>query len=117
VPQASNELLEALYNCATALIYPSRFEGFGWPIIEAQACGCPVVCSSTEPMAWVAGKGALLNDPEDDEGFARDLLLLRHPEQRELWSKKAVANAARFSATRMIEQYLELYRSLAPSAC
>ena len=48
---ASNPLLEALYNRAHALLYPSRFEGFGWPIIEAQACGCPVVSSSAGPMA------------------------------------------------------------------
>ena len=45
IQKPSNAVLEALYNQAFALFYPSKCEGFGWPIIEAQACGCPVVCS------------------------------------------------------------------------
>ena len=53
VPNADNELLEALYNRAVALLYPSRFEGFGWPVIEAQACGCPVICSTAGPLPEV----------------------------------------------------------------
>jgi glycosyltransferase involved in cell wall biosynthesis len=115
VPNASNEILEALYNGAHALLYPSRFEGFGWPIIEAQACGCPVVCSSAGPMAEVAGAGALLHEPDDEENFAADLLRLNDPEERRRWSAKAFENAKRFSAARMISEYRELYRSLAPA--
>ena len=110
-----NELLEALYNRAHALLYPSRFEGFGWPIIEAQACGCPVVCSSAGPMAEVAGAGALLREPDDEEGSAADLLRLVDPEERKRWSASALENAKRFSAARMISEYCELYRSLAPA--
>jgi len=115
VPNASNQILEALYNRAHALLYPSRFEGFGWPIIEAQACGCPVVCSSAGPMAEVAGAGALLHEPDDEENFAADLLRLADPEERRRWSAKAFENAKRFSAARMISEYRELYRSLAPA--
>src|SRR5207248_9243422 len=44
IGSAESELLEALYNGAHALLFPSRFEGFGWPIAEAQACGCLVLC-------------------------------------------------------------------------
>ena len=109
-----NELLEALYNRAHALLYPSRFEGFGWPIIEAQACGCPVVCSSAGPMADVAGSGALLREPHDEDGFAMDLRRLVDPEERKCWRARALENAKRFSAARMISEYRELYRSLAP---
>jgi glycosyltransferase involved in cell wall biosynthesis len=115
VASASNEVLEALYNRAYALLYPSRFEGFGWPIIEAQACGCPVVASSAGPMADVAGTGALLREPEDEAGFAADLLRLADPDERKRWSTKALENAKRFSAARMISEYRELYRSLAPA--
>jgi glycosyltransferase involved in cell wall biosynthesis len=111
----SNETLEALYNRAHALLYPSRFEGFGWPIIEAQACGCPVVASSAGPMADVAGAGALLHQPDDEEGFVADLVRLAGFEERKRWSAAALENAKRFSAARMISQYRELYRSLAPS--
>jgi glycosyltransferase involved in cell wall biosynthesis len=115
VASASNEVLEALYNRAHALLYPSRFEGFGWPIIEAQACGCPVVCSSTGPMADVAGAGAFLREPDDEEGFVADLLRLADPEECKRWSGRALENAKRFSAGRMISEYRELYRSLAPA--
>jgi glycosyltransferase involved in cell wall biosynthesis len=115
VPNASNEILEALYNRAHALLYPSRFEGFGWPIIEAQACGCPVVCSSSGPMTDVAGGGALLHKPDEEEDFAADLLRLADPEERRCWSARALENAKRFSAARMISEYRELYRSLAPA--
>jgi glycosyltransferase involved in cell wall biosynthesis len=111
----TNEVLEALYNRAYALLYPSRFEGFGWPIIEAQACGCPVVCSSAGPMADVAGAGALLRDPNDEDGFAADLLQLADPAERKRWSARALENAKRFSAARMISEYRQLYRSLAPA--
>ncbi|MDQ2823858.1 MAG: glycosyltransferase family 4 protein [Verrucomicrobiota bacterium] len=115
VANASNEVLEALYNRAHALLYPSRFEGFGWPIIEAQACGCPVVCSSAGPMADVAGAGALLHAPDDEDGFAADLLRLADPEEHRRWSAKAFENAKRFSVSRMISEYRDLYRSLAPA--
>lgn len=112
----SNELLEALYNRATAFLFPSRFEGFGWPIIEAQACGCPVLTSSTNPMAEVAGDGAFLRDPADEQGFADDLLLLTDPAQRALWSEKSLANARQFTTEKMIAEYRDLYRSLG-AAC
>ncbi|MDQ2659429.1 MAG: glycosyltransferase family 4 protein, partial [Verrucomicrobiota bacterium] len=106
--------LEALYNCATAFLFPSRFEGFGWPIIEAQACGCPVICSSAGPMSEIAGAGALLHEPEDESGFARDLLRLTNPAERDLWSARALENARHFTTERMITEYRDLYRSLAP---
>src|SRR5216110_1110114 len=85
VPNASDELLEALYNRAVALLYPSRFEGFGWPVIEAQACGCPVVCSNSGPLPEAAGDAGLFHAPDDEAGFASDLLRLRDPTQRAIW--------------------------------
>jgi glycosyltransferase involved in cell wall biosynthesis len=114
VPNATSELLEALYNCATALLFPSTFEGFGWPIAEAQACGCPVICTDREPMTEVAGDAALLHDLEDEAGFAADLLRLTNPAEREPWRTKGLENAKRFSSAHMIGKYCELYRSLAP---
>ena len=114
VPDASSEVLEALYNCATALLFPSTFEGFGWPIAEAHACGCPVICSNREPMTDVVGNAALTHDVDDEAGFAADLLRLTNPAEREIWSARALENAKRFSAARMTEEYCALYRSLAP---
>jgi glycosyltransferase involved in cell wall biosynthesis len=112
VPDASDELLEALYNRTVALLYPSRFEGFGWPVIEAQACGCPVVCSNSGPLPETAGDAGLFHDPNDEAGFAADLIRLSDPEQRAVWSEKSLRNAERFSTSRMISQYIDIYRSL-----
>ena len=89
VPDATSELLEALYNCATALLFPSTFEGFGWPIVEAHACGCPVICTDREPMTEVAGDAGLTHPVENESGFAADLLRLNDPAERERWSAKA----------------------------
>jgi len=116
VPNAESDLLEALYNCATALLFPSTFEGFGWPIAEAHACGCPVLCADREPMSEVAGEAGLLHAIEDEAGFAADLLRLTDPAERARWSARALENAKRFSTARMIAEYSNLYRSLAPAA-
>lgn len=116
VPDASNEIFEALYNCATALLYPSTFEGFGWPIAEANACGCPVLCADREPMAEVAGHAALKRAVEDEAGFADDLLRLTNPDERARWSARALENARRFSTPRMISEYTALYRALGAAA-
>jgi glycosyltransferase involved in cell wall biosynthesis len=107
-----SELLEALYSEAMALVYPSRFEGFGWPIIEAQACGCPVICSNREPLPEVAGDAAIVHDISDEAAFAADVLRLLDPSERDQWSKKSVQNAARYRAEEMISRYIALYNEL-----
>ena len=112
VPDASDELIEALYNRALALLYPSRFEGFGWPVIEAQACGCPVVCSNAGPIPEAVGDAGLLHPPDDEAEFAADLLRLAEPAQRAIWSEKSLRNAERFSTRRMVSQYIDIYRRL-----
>ena len=116
LPGVTNETLEALYNCAVALLFPSTNEGFGWPVAEAQACGCPVVCTDRAPMTEVAGAAGLIHRLDDEAGFAADILRLTNPDERERWSARSLENAKRFSAARMISEYRELYRSMAPGA-
>jgi glycosyltransferase involved in cell wall biosynthesis len=116
ISNADSETLEAFYNRATALLFPSTFEGFGWPIAEAHACGCPVLCLDREPMVEVAGDAALAHPVEDEAGFAADLLRLTNSEERARWSAKAVENAKRFSTARMISEYVSLYRTLGAAA-
>ena len=116
IPNVDSEILEALYNRATAMLFPSTFEGFGWPIAEAHACGCPVLCADREPMIKVAGAAALAHPVEDEAAFAADLLRLTNPEERARWSAKALENAKRFSTARMISEYIALYRSLGAAA-
>jgi glycosyltransferase involved in cell wall biosynthesis len=114
VSHADDAMLEALYNRAMALLFPSRFEGFGWPIAEAQACGCPVICSDRGPMPEVAGEAGLIHAVEDEDGFAAEVLKLTDESTRQSWSEKSLRNAERFSTERMIAQYVDIYRSMVP---
>ena len=66
----SDTVLDALYRHATALVYPSIYEGFGFPLIEAMNAGCPVVCSRAGPIPEVVGPAALTFDPEDVDSIA-----------------------------------------------
>ncbi|MDQ3222959.1 MAG: glycosyltransferase family 4 protein [Gemmatimonadota bacterium] len=64
------EDMPAIYTMARALVFPSRYESFGLPIVEAMACGCPVITSNTSACPEVAGDAAVLVDPDDVEGLA-----------------------------------------------
>ena len=69
----SNEDLRAVYSLAEAFLFPSLKEGFGWPVIEAQACGCPVFASNREPMTEIGGDAAVYFDPADPAAAARTI--------------------------------------------
>lgn len=88
----------ALLSGATALVFPSLYEGFGFPVLEAQACGTPVVCGNTSSLPEVAGEGALLVDPLDTEALAR---VMQHvttdADRRRELIEKGYANLGRFT--------------------
>jgi glycosyltransferase involved in cell wall biosynthesis len=110
-----NATLAALYSGAELLLFPSLEEGFGWPIIEAQACGCPVVTTGKDPMRAVGGKGAIyLDDPTDISSGAAaiEALLAQSEQQRAALVHAGFENAARFSADRMVREYLAIYREV-----
>jgi len=65
--------LACLYGGASAFVYPSLYEGFGLPVLEAMACGCPVICSNCASLPEVAGDAAVQVDPHDPEGLAQSL--------------------------------------------
>ena len=108
------ENLRALYSRAELLLFPSWDEGFGWPIIEAQACGCRAVTTRKPPMTEVGGEAAFYIDPHEPECAAETVLGLlgQSSEARRSAEEKGLANAARFTPSRMIEQYIEVYRQL-----
>lgn len=103
----SDEDLYALYTTAQALLYPSLHEGFGWPIIEAQACGCPVFTSNRSPMTEIGGDAAVYLDPENP-AEAADTILENLPHAARI-REAGFVNARRFSAQSMIAGYLEAY--------
>ena len=109
VVKPSNPVLNALYCRAHALLFPSKAEGFGWPVIEAQASGCPVVCTSIEPLLEVSGGAALFNDFADEEGFAASLIKLNEAPARASYMKRALRNAQKFSAAETALKYSLLY--------
>lgn len=109
------DLIEALYNRAVCLLFPSHYEGFGWPPIEAQACGCPVVASNIPPFAEMLEQSAVLKPVEDESGMADAIRRLAHDESfREELRQRGFMNVrTRFDPSRMMDEYLSLYRELA----
>jgi glycosyltransferase involved in cell wall biosynthesis len=107
-------VVEALYNRAVCLLFPSRYEGFGWPPIEAQACGCPVVASDIPPFAETIGQSAVLRPVEDESGMAESIRkLASDSEFREQIRQSGFRNVrARFQTLRMIGEYMSLYREV-----
>jgi glycosyltransferase involved in cell wall biosynthesis len=73
--------LPGLYSCARVMVFPSLFEGFGIPLVEAMACGCPVVCSNTTSLPEVAGDAGLTFDPLDVEAIAAMIWSVWNDEQ------------------------------------
>ena len=106
----SNEELQALYSCANLMLFPSLQEGFGWPIIEAQACGCPVVTSNRMPMTEIGGDAATYIDPDNIEEAAATIGARICARSQPC--EKSLKNAERFSASEMISRYLSLHQSL-----
>jgi glycosyltransferase involved in cell wall biosynthesis len=116
-----NRTLQAIYSLSRALLFPSLGEGFGWPLIEAQACGCPVITTDAPPMNEVAGQSARYLprlQPGDIETWAdqgakvlMELLTLSDPERSEL-AERGIAWAKSFNADTAIDQYLAIYRQV-----
>ena len=110
----SDQQLCAFYSLAQVLIYPSLKEGFGWPIIEAQACACPVVTSNLAPMNRLAGPASLLADPEKKPAFAEQIfqLLTDSFEAREFRKSEALLHSRNFEPRAYLEQILSKYVQL-----
>lgn len=103
----------ALYRGATAFLFPSRYEGFGLPPLEALACGAPVVGSDGSSMPEIVGDAGLLSSPDDVAGMAEALIRLVTDEAfRAALSRRALNQAARFSWTQTARQTLAAYREV-----
>ena len=105
-----DEALPAIYAGAQALAFPSLYEGFGLPVLEAMACGTPVACSGTSSLPEVAGDAALTFDPHSQRAIAETLRrVLEDADLRSELVQRGLRQAARFSWERVAEETTSVY--------
>jgi glycosyltransferase involved in cell wall biosynthesis len=110
----ADEDVPALYRAALALVYPSLFEGFGMPVLEALACGCAVACSRIPPLVEIGGEAVCAFDPENESDLARALGAVAH--EAALVERLRAAGPARaepFRWARVVPELIEVYRAAA----
>ena len=111
VPDAD---LPALFAACDAFVFPSLYEGFGLPPLEAMACGAPVVCSNTSSLPEVVGTAAILINPRDaGEIAAATECVIKDPSRRAELRGRGIAQAAKFSWERAAHETLAVYRQVA----
>jgi glycosyltransferase involved in cell wall biosynthesis len=109
----SDEELPALYNAVDLLLFPSLYEGFGWPPLEAMASGTPVVCSRAGSLGDVVGDAALTADPENIEALAwHAAAVLTDAQLRAALITRGLAHAKQFSWERTAAQLIDVYRDV-----
>jgi glycosyltransferase involved in cell wall biosynthesis len=105
-----DEDLPALYSCATVLAFPSRYEGFGLTVLEAMACGTPVVCSNSSSLPEVVGDAALLVPPDDAASLAMALQrVLNDMTLQHQMKTRGSQQAARFTWQRTAQETFAVY--------
>ena len=107
----SDSDLVALYNGASMVVLPSYYEGFGLPVLEAMACGTPVVISNRGSLPEIAGDVAVVVDPDDPDGLASAMdRILNDPDLQSRMRSKGPARASEFSWDRCARETLQVYR-------
>ncbi len=110
----SDRRLVELYRGATLFVFPSKYEGFGLPVLEAMACGCPVICSTASSLPEVAGTAAVLVPPTDLPGLTAEMARVLGSETvREDLRQRGLAQAAQFSWDRTARETVAVYRRVA----
>jgi len=108
-----NKDLPAVFSLSSQFIYPSFWESFGIPILEAMSCGTPVITSNVFAMPEIAGDAALLIDPKNPDEMAQAMCTLsENPNRVSEMKKKGLEQAKRFSWKKMASEYLELYKEI-----
>lgn len=108
-----DEDLIPIYQLANAFVFPSLYEGFGLPVLEAMACGTPVICSNVSSLPEVAGESAILVPPDDVNGWSEAIThITQNPGLRAELREAGLRQAARFSWASTARQTAEVYREL-----
>ncbi|MCM4160824.1 glycosyltransferase family 4 protein [Antarcticibacterium flavum] len=111
VPRPDHPTLVALYSSCEAFIFPSFSEGFGWPLIEAQACGAPVIASSISTLQEVGGEAAIYANPYKPEDFAKGFIRLNKKEKKKELITLGFENCKRFDSQKLTKDFIKLYQS------
>jgi alpha-1,3-rhamnosyl/mannosyltransferase len=110
--RVTNAELAAFYRTTTALTFPSRYEGFGMPVLEVMGEGRPVLVADSTALPEVVGDGGLLLDPDDDRAWATAMArVLDEPQHWRALAAAATTRAATFSWDKSIDALLTLYRN------
>ena len=102
--------LDALYRSADALVFPSTYEGFGLPVLEAQHYGLPVICSNTTALPEVAGVGAVMVDPSNVSDWVDAIVDRPTTSALEQLVSAGLKNAQRYNLESTAEQQWHAYR-------
>ena len=106
----SDEKLDELYRQASLFLFPSTYEGFGWPPLEAMALGCPVVAGDAPSVNEVCAGGAKFAPPDDAEALTEACRnILNSPEEAERLIRQGQIHASNFTVTRFAEQLRDVY--------
>ncbi len=109
----SRDDLISFYNLADVFVFPSYYEGFGLPPLEAMACGAPVICSNSTSLPEVVGDAAILIDPRDVAGWSESICrVLGDMALRNYLQAKSKAQAAQFTWERMAEETMSVYKEV-----
>lgn len=104
------EKIEEEYNQAAVLVQPSLYEGFGFPVVEAMACGCPVICSNTTSLPELGGDAVLYFDPTNSYELAEKIVLvLKNNKIQEQLGKKGLKQVKKFTKERFDKETKQVY--------
>lgn len=109
----SDENLVKLYNAADLFVYPSLYEGFGLPPLEAMACGCPVITSNTSSLPEVVGDAGIMVDPNNSNSLAESMIkILKNNQLKEDMGRKSLERASMFSWKKTAKETWDVYKEV-----
>jgi glycosyltransferase involved in cell wall biosynthesis len=108
----NDNLLASFYRNAFSLIYPSKYEGFGLPVLEALSLGCPVICSNSSSLPEVAGEAALYFNPLDEDGLLKNIEILNNKNIRKNVIINGFEQSKKFSWEKTAKETIEVYKKM-----
>ena len=109
----NNDVLKKLYLNSTVLVYPSLYEGFGLPILEAMSLGCPVICSNTSSMKEIGADSVRYFDPNNIDDMTTSIeQIINSEEDRKILAKKGFERNKNFSWTKCAQETLAIYNNV-----